>query len=94
MIFNAFPRLEILDLSETSDWLSIHHVQQAMPMLQVIRGTPLDKKCFRCFFSTVLNGTEKSVLQDINNVNDVIEELSQAVSVSQRAACFQNGVQL
>lgn len=48
---NLFPRLTVLDVSGIPHWLNSSHVQDTLSMLQVIRGTPLDGKCLRCFLS-------------------------------------------
>lgn len=86
----SFPRLTILDVSGLSDWLSIDQVQKSMRLLQVIRGTPLDKKCFRCFFSKPFNGTEKCYVNDLSDVTDVVMETSNAVAKPwvRNGACY------
>ncbi|XP_031554541.1 follicle-stimulating hormone receptor-like [Actinia tenebrosa] len=46
---NMFPRLTVLDVSGIPNWLNSSHVKETLGMLQVIRGTPLDGQCLRCF---------------------------------------------
>ena len=55
---DVFPRLAILDVSGIPHWLNSTHVKESLSMLQVIRGTPLDGQCLRCFLrknSSILN---------------------------------------
>lgn len=47
---NLFPKLTILDVSGNPHWLNRSHVINHYSMLQIIRGTPLDGMCLRCFF--------------------------------------------
>lgn len=45
----VFPRLAIIDVSGIAHWLNVSDMSYSRT-LQVIRGTPLDGMCLRCFF--------------------------------------------
>jgi len=87
-----FPQLAVLDVSGLSSWLNASHVKKHLPRLQVIRGTPLDGQCLRCFLRKDISLTTNHGLFERAGLGNVAMEISNAIRppIRHYKSCYGN----
>lgn len=88
---NLFPRLTVLDVSGIPHWLNSSHVQETLGMLQVIRGTPLDGQCLRCFLKKI-SSTSNIPLASRTWMDSVSKEMAEPMQppLQKYSGCYGN----
>lgn len=91
---DIFPRLKILDITETK--LNVSYMLNSR-MLQIIRGTPLDGSCLRCYLRKRVITNSLQDLMRAKGLNSTLSEMQNSLLPPIRhphESCYTNEIDL